>query len=138
MMKKWYLIGAVITILLIAFVYILWTMPPRPSRYVEGELVDPPGLVYNSTSDELRLWLNFTPSDDNLYLSRMAHPTFPQEIYFDERLNESGTVIQFTLSNYSVYWGTPFSGSVVALDFYFSDVKTNIEVTKVELRVKYP
>ena len=139
-LKKLYLVvaAAIIIIILAAVYYILVNVPPPPRRYVEVQLVDPPGFVYNSTSDELRLWLNFTPSDNDLYLSRMTHPTFPQEMPFHERLDENGTVIQFTLSNYSIYWGTPFSGSVVALDLYFSDVNTNIEVVKVELRLKYP
>ena len=138
-LKKGYVVVAItIIILIIAVVYVLQTIPPSPNRNVEVQLVDPPGLVYNSTSDELRLWLNFTPSDDDLYLSRMSHPTSPQEIPFHERLDKNGTVIQFTLSEYSIYWGTPFSGSVVALDFYFSDVNTDIEVTKVEVRIEYP
>ena len=138
-LRKWYFAGAVVTILVIAaVVYVLITMPPSSKRRVEVQLIDPPGLIYNSTIDELRFWLNFTPSDSNISLSRMVHPTFPQETLFHERLDENGTVIEFALSNYSLYWGTPLSGSVVALDLYFSDVNTNQEIAKTEVRIKMP
>jgi len=136
--KKYIVVVIIAVILTIAVIYVLSTMPPPPKRYVKAQLVIPPGPVYNSTSDELRLWLNLTPSDSNLYFSRMAHPSFPHEIPFHERLDENGTVIQFTISNYSIYWGTPLSGSVIAIDLFFSDVNTNQETAKTELRVKMP
>lgn len=138
MSRKQFILMVLIAILAIAIVYVVATMPPHPSRYVETQLVIPPGLIYNSTSDELKFWLNFTPSDSNLYLSRIAHPDFPQEIPFHDPLDVSGTVIQFTITDYSIYWGTPFSGSSVALDLYFADINSDLEVHKTELRVKMP
>lgn len=132
------LITIVVIVGIIIAAYIAINVSPPPRRHVEAHPVIPPGLIYNDTLDELTMWLNFTPSDNNLYLSRVTIPSSSNHWPFHERVYENGTVIKFVFSNYSIYVGTPFSGAVVALDFYFSDVNTNEDIAKTEVRVKYP
>ena len=93
---------------------------------------------YNNSSDELTVWINCTPSDNNMYLSRITIPNTDYETVHHEPLHENGTVIQIVLADYSMYVGTPFPGLEIQLDLYFSDVNTNVEVAKVEVHVKYP
>ena len=136
--RKYLLVAMVVISLIIAIVYIVNNIPSPSGRYVKAQIIEPPGLVYNSTSDELKFWLNCTPSDNNTYLSRVTSPNNTLNILMNERVYENGTIIEFNLNNYSIYAGTPYSGAEVALDLYFSDLNTNEDVAKVELRVKYP
>lgn len=130
--RRYFLVAVVVIILIIAAVYVL-TRPSPPSRYVRVELVDPLGAIYNSTLHELRFSLNFTPSDNNLVLSRIVYTDFSIEKSYQERI-ENGTVLEFVLN----YAWTPYPGEVTALDLYFSDANSNVEVVKTEVRIKMP
>lgn len=125
---------AVIAILVIV-VIIVANIPPSPRRYVDGEVVE---RIYNPASDELTVWINCTPSDSNMYLSRVAIPNTDYETSLHEPISGGGTVIQISLANYSMYVGTPFPGLETQLNLYFSDVDTHVDVAKMEVPVKYP
>lgn len=105
-----------------------------PTRKVEYEVLDPPGLLYNSTSDEAKMSVRFTPSDNDMYLSNMTLPAHRRTYFFDEPVYKTGTDLHFTFSNYSSLESLSPLG-VVEVVCTFSDVNTKITITKITIYV---
>ena len=131
--NRYFWFAVIVILVIVASVIVVTNIPPR--RHVDGEIVQ---RIYNPASDELTVWINCTPSDGNMYLSRITIPNTDFETVHHEPVPENGTVIQIILAHYSMYVGTPFPGLETQLDLYFSDVNTNVEVAKVQVHVKYP
>ena len=135
--KKW-LVLVMAAVIVVAAVYITINLPPHSQllRPVQADPAAPP--YYNNATDELTVWINCTPFDNYMYLSRITIPNTDYETVHHEPLHENGTVIQIVLADYSTYVGTPFPGLEIQLYLYFSDINTNVKVACVKVHMKYP
>lgn len=132
------LLVVAIVVLLSAVGYAVMISRPAP-RTVAAEIPRNGGLQYNRTSDQLTLYVNFTPPDDFMYLSRIAFQTSPSVSFLrHDPLYKNGTIVKVVVTNYSICFGTIFSGTPVIVEFYFSDVHTHREVAKTELTIVLP
>lgn len=135
------LITTIFIIIVAVLAVVIFTYPRGPSRYVDVEVS---GEWYNATSDELTFTLSFSPSDNNINLTRLVFPetdtklarhlTCNIHLYVNGFLHEE----IFCLSNYSIDFEIPISGTTTPIDLYFSDVQTNMNIIIEPIELTYP